>query len=143
MKTPGSILEFVQGPDRKFSATRLVFLAYATVFIVVWAWASFDGHALADVPDAVGIILLSLMAGKAVQSFGESKDTSDSDTKTDSGSKADAADGSKADAADRSKADADDGSEADAADGSEARHGQHHHNGRRHQHEDRRPIQTP
>lgn len=62
--------QFFKDPDGNFSATRLVFLAYATVFLVIWAWASIDAHKVVAVPNSAAIIFLSLMAGKAVQSIG-------------------------------------------------------------------------
>ena len=62
--------QFFKDSDGNLSATRLVFLACATVFLVVWTWASIDAHKVVDVPNSVATIFLSLMAGKAVQSIG-------------------------------------------------------------------------
>lgn len=63
------LAEFLQDTKGNFSATRLVFLVYAGVLLGVWTYASINSHSVADIPQAVAIVFLSLMAGKAVQSL--------------------------------------------------------------------------
>ena len=67
------IFQFLQDEKGMFSSTRLVFLIWSIGMLACWIIISIGQQKFADIPDNAMWILLSLMTGKAVQKFGESK----------------------------------------------------------------------
>ncbi len=70
------LAEFLQDGNGVFSSTRLGFLMWVIGTLVVWVVGSvsvINAHpptlTFPDIPTSVQIIIASLMAGKAVQSF--------------------------------------------------------------------------
>ncbi|MFH1861043.1 MAG: hypothetical protein ABH870_08575 [bacterium] len=68
------ILQFLQDEKGILSSTRLAFLIWAIGMFVVWAIVSIYNHKLMEIDNNMMFILLSLMTGKVVQKFGESKE---------------------------------------------------------------------
>ncbi|MBU0700197.1 hypothetical protein KKE26_02715 [bacterium] len=69
------ILQFLQDEKGMFSSTRLVFIIWGIGVFVVWAIVSIRSTTpgLVQIDTNMMLVLLSLMTGKAVQKFGESK----------------------------------------------------------------------
>ena len=72
--------QFFQEDDtQRFSAIRLILLAWALGTLATWSLISFDKKDMKDMPQSVQIVLLTLITGKVVQKFGEKSSTTDSD----------------------------------------------------------------
>lgn len=55
----------------KFSSTRLAFMAWSLVVLVMWAITSYQSGDLIKLDNSIVSILGVLMSGKVVQRFGE------------------------------------------------------------------------
>ena len=68
--------QFVKEDNGKFSATRLSFVAWSLVILVMWAFVSFQRQELVVIDNSIVSILGVLMSGKVVQRFGEKNEDS-------------------------------------------------------------------
>ncbi len=80
---------FQDDSTQRFSAIRLVLLAWAIGTLGIWGSISLNKTEIKDLPPSVQIVLLTLMTGKVVQKFGEKSSTSESDEVEESNSQAD------------------------------------------------------
>jgi len=62
---------FVKEETGKFSATRLAFVAWSLIVLVMWAIVSYQQGELAEINNSIVSILGVFMSGKVVQRFGE------------------------------------------------------------------------
>lgn len=62
---------FQDDSTKRFSAIRLVFLAWALGTLTTWGYLSVKKGDIQSLPQPVEVILLTLMTGKVVQKFGE------------------------------------------------------------------------
>lgn len=65
--------QFLQDKNEEFSSTRLGFLIWVIGAFIVWGIGSIKAEQLLEIPTSVQIIIATLMGGKVVQRFGESK----------------------------------------------------------------------
>jgi len=70
---------FQDDSTHRFSAIRLVFLAWALGTLTTWGFISFEKQEIKDLPPSIQIVLLTLLTGKVVQKCGEKSSTTDSD----------------------------------------------------------------
>lgn len=67
------VFEFLEDDNHRFSSTRLIFLIWSIVMIIGWMIISIGQQKFVEIPNNAMWILLSLMTGKVIQKFGESK----------------------------------------------------------------------
>jgi hypothetical protein len=71
-----SLAQFLQDDStRRFSALRLVLLVWAFGTLTTWSYLSVKNEKVEDLPPAVQVVLVTLMAGKVAQKFGENSET--------------------------------------------------------------------
>jgi hypothetical protein len=71
-----SLAQFLQDDStRRFSALRLVLLVWAFGTLTTWGYLSVKNEKVEDLPPAVQVVLVTLMAGKVAQKFGENSET--------------------------------------------------------------------
>ncbi len=68
------LAEFFQEDNRRFSATRLAFLAWIFGVLVGWGIDTTQhNYKMADIPQSVQVLIAVLMTGKVAQKFSEEK----------------------------------------------------------------------
>jgi len=67
------MLNFFREDNGNLSATRLVFVLFAMVVLIVWAYTSILAKVPMSLPDSIVTILLGLAIGKVIQKPFESK----------------------------------------------------------------------
>lgn len=70
---------FQDDATHRFSAIRLVLLAWAIGTLGVWGFISLNKTKIEDLPPSVQVVLLTLLTGKVVQKFGEKEATKNAD----------------------------------------------------------------
>jgi hypothetical protein len=78
---------FQDDGTKRFSATRLAFLAWIFGALVIWGADSFQNKEMQKVPDSVTTLIGILMTGKVAQKFGEKKGSNSSESLPTDGAK--------------------------------------------------------
>jgi hypothetical protein len=68
-----AMLKFFQEDNGNLSSTRLIFVLFGVVVLVVWAILSLYVGVLMSIPESIVTILLGLAASKVIQKPYESK----------------------------------------------------------------------